>query len=493
MTGLFLLNLVYVVLGTQKPNIILMVVDDLGWTDVGYHNAEFKTPNLDNLVETGIELTNYHVHLDCSPTRSAILTGQYSFKNGLQSIQTVPPATLQHIPFENPTIGELLLDAGYETHFLGKWHLGCAAWNMTAIGRGFMTNVGYFNGAEDYYTKILGNGYDFWNNKEPFYSANTTYGATVYYKEMENIIKNYAMSNQENPLFTLLAFQTIHTPIIQDVSPQNFSECEGITNVNRTVYCNKLIYLDTIIGNIVDDLKSHNLWDDTVLFLTTDNGGMPYWSSNANYLTVSWGCNEPLRAGKATLFEGGVRGIGFINGGNNLIPNSLRGSKSDILTHAIDILPTLVNGFAGIELPDNVPFDGINMWDTIANNAEWNRTLLYLDIEQNGTFAAIKDIKAGWKYIRGRQMYDGYFPCINGNYTPYDSNSTGKIEYLFKINQDPYETNDVAHEFGDITRHYAAMIQDFIQNGGYIQEQDTTQYNEGKPHNNNGLWGPWLS
>ena len=107
-----------------NPHVLFLLVDDLGWTDISAHNAEYQTKNIDSLLQSGIELTNYYVHLSCTPTRSAIMTGQYSFKNGLQNINTIGPGTTEHIPFENPTMAELMKQQNYHTVALGKWHLG---------------------------------------------------------------------------------------------------------------------------------------------------------------------------------------------------------------------------------------------------------------------------------------------------------------------------------------------------------------------------------
>merc|ERR1719410_2925103 len=156
----------------SSPNILFIVVDDLGWTDISHHNAEYKTPHLDALYSSGIELTNYYIHPDCSPTRSAIMTGKYAWKTGLQNLGTVPPGSTQHIPFDTPTMAELMKSAGYDTHGLGKWHLGYAAWNMTPIERGFDSYFGFFQGEQFYYNhtfqsraeNIYG-GFDFFDDR----------------------------------------------------------------------------------------------------------------------------------------------------------------------------------------------------------------------------------------------------------------------------------------------------------------------------------------
>merc|ERR1719317_1111367 len=141
------------------------------------------------------------------------MTGQYSFKNGLQSIRTIQAGTTQHIPFENPTLPELLRKADYSTHMLGKWHLGYAAWNMTPTGRGFDSHYGYLQGAEDYYThEAQGNGFDFFRNREVDRNGTGTYSTTLYHQYMTELLEVYNASTEAKPLFVYMAFQTIHAP-----------------------------------------------------------------------------------------------------------------------------------------------------------------------------------------------------------------------------------------------------------------------------------------
>ena len=119
------------------PHVLFVLVDDLGYTDVGYKGAEYKTSNLDHLAQTGIDLTNYYVEMDCTPTRASIMTGRQSWRVGLQNPTTLPAGCRGHIPFDTKTIAEAMKSAGYNTQMIGKWHLGYAANNMTPTGRGF--------------------------------------------------------------------------------------------------------------------------------------------------------------------------------------------------------------------------------------------------------------------------------------------------------------------------------------------------------------------
>ena len=125
-----------------QPHILFLVVDDLGYTDLGYHGAEFNTTNMDKLAKSGIDLTSYYVQSVCTPTRASLLTGLYPWRIGLQNAGTLIPGCKGHIPFNIPTIAELLKLSGYNTQMIGKWHVGYASYNMTPTGRGFNDFLG---------------------------------------------------------------------------------------------------------------------------------------------------------------------------------------------------------------------------------------------------------------------------------------------------------------------------------------------------------------
>eukprot|EP01084_Bolivina_argentea_P217926 369925_1 len=170
----------------SSPHVLFVLVDDLGYTDIGYKGAEYKTANIDQLANTGIDLTNYYVEMDCTPTRASIMTGRQSWRVGLQNPSTLPMGCKGHIPFNTPTIAELMKTAGWNTQMIGKWHLGYAASNMTPTGRGFNDYYGYYNGAEDYYFHDTGgnsnnpqaaSGYDLVYNNIPQKQNNGTYNA----------------------------------------------------------------------------------------------------------------------------------------------------------------------------------------------------------------------------------------------------------------------------------------------------------------------------
>ena len=231
------------------PNILLMVVDDLGMADISLHGAEYDTPNIDALFTGGVELTNYYVQPTCSPTRSSIMTGMYSWKTGLQFRGTISPATTEHIPFEMPTMAELLSKAGYATHALGKWHLGYASHNMTPTGRGFDSHFGYYQGQETYYTHhfwfedLVAEGFDFWLDGDVHWDAVDRYSTQLYVQRIESLLS--AHQNQTQPMFMYMAFQTVHIPVLNfDGTPENppvaYAQCASLNRLGRQTYCNKI-------------------------------------------------------------------------------------------------------------------------------------------------------------------------------------------------------------------------------------------------------------
>ena len=268
----------------KLPHILYIAVDDLGYTDLGYHGAEFNTTNLDNLARSGIDLTSYYVQPVCTPTRASLMTGRYPWRFGFQNPATMQTGTKAHIPFDIPTIAELLKKAGYDTQMIGKWHLGYAALNMTPMGRGFNDYIGFYNGGEDYYYHTIDNGYDLVFNNVPQQKENGTYNADLFFNRFDDILlTNYNKSSSnysKKPLFMYLATQTIHAPIQKppltnkngvDMTELYDKECGHIDDECRKWYCQKLQYIDVYIGDLIDLYKELDLWDDTLVIVTTGN------------------------------------------------------------------------------------------------------------------------------------------------------------------------------------------------------------------------------
>lgn len=222
------------------------------------------------------------------------MTGRYPFHLGMQHFTTLVPGSEAKLPTDQPTIGEIFKEAGYHTMAVGKWHLGYSSWDYTPTGRGFDTYTGYLQGQCDYYNKSVGGGgHDFWHNRSFFADAigdlatKTKYSMGYYENAVSSFIDTHK-DDPENPIFLYYAHQEIHIPL--DLPPGNeyvqpcakVKASAGDDAPNRYILCAMMHTLDTAIGDFVTYLKGSGLWENTLLWVTTDNGGM----AQVRYLCV---------------------------------------------------------------------------------------------------------------------------------------------------------------------------------------------------------------
>eukprot|EP01084_Bolivina_argentea_P312131 540363_1 len=291
------------------PNILFILIDDLGWNDISYHNgSDYSTPNIDKLASNALQLNNYYIQHICSPTRSAFISGQYPVHTGLQH-GVITAGCPYGLSLNLTIIPQDLKRVGYKNHIIGKWHLGFFTPQHTPLYRGFDTHLGYLEGIEDYYvhnhTQTNGadtiSGYDLRNGTHMPIMRNGSYSTYMYGNETLRILKQYDQNpTNNNPFFIYLPFQAIHGPL---QAPQYIIDSfnKTITNQKRRTLAAMTTVLDDVIGQIVTFLQTEStkkLWDDLILIFSTDNGG-PVGESNSNF---------PLRGSKATLWEGGVKG-----------------------------------------------------------------------------------------------------------------------------------------------------------------------------------------
>lgn len=444
-------------------NIVFIVADDLGWNDVGFHNDDMITPNIDKLAKLGVILNSSYVQPVCTPSRNAFMTGVYPFKVGLQRgviLPRVPECSPLNLTFLPQTLKEL----GYATHIVGKWHLGMCNWNCTPTYRGFDSFLGYYNGAEDYYTKIV-NGYmDFRYNTE---TANeTAYSSYIYAKRATQIIEQH---DKEKPLFLYLPFQSVHSPV---QVPDHFANLyPHIENQQRRQYCGMVSALDEAIGQVVSALETTGLLKDTLIIFTADNGGIPTASGN----------NYPLRGAKSTVFEGGTRAAAFVYG--NGLEKS--GYTYNGLLHAVDWNPTIIAAAGGNsgngDVIDNV-IDGVNQWDAIRTGGVSRRTELVYNLDdaffaQQGHAA----IRVGdYKLIQG---YPGPFSDWYKPEQMYKTEITGENENdfyeklmledfkhdrglfegdgLYNLKDDPTEHNDLSNELPHVVDQLKSRLDEY--------------------------------
>ena len=195
-----------------KPNIVILLVDDLGWGDVGYHDPQVATPNIDALAARGVELDRFYVNPTCSPTRASLLTGQFATTHGVNG--PIQWHSTEGLPLQWQTLPEYLKSAGYQTHLVGKWHLGNANTAYWPQQRGFDSFYGHLNGGIGYFDRVFSGGLDWQRHgvtlREEGYTTQLIKAAAIELIEQR--------SAEDDPLFLLVSFNAIHTPIEEPLS-----------------------------------------------------------------------------------------------------------------------------------------------------------------------------------------------------------------------------------------------------------------------------------
>jgi len=506
----------------------MLVMDDLGWADVGYHGSDFPSPNIDRLAKTqGVRLEKYYVQQVCSPTRSALMTGRLPFRIGTQWVTTLPPGSPAALPMDVPTLAEVLSAANYSTHAIGKWHLGYAKWANTPLGRGFDSYVGYLQGAEDYYNRTMGaetggvnipgfTGYDFWVNKTAALDRRGIYNLVDHEAEAERVIEQ---RNPSKPFFMYYAPQNIHEPLQMPPEKKYSDNCAHVQDSKmgpgRHILCTMLSRLDTTVLKLEKLLKEQGLWNNTLIWATTDNGGMlPHGIVDGAAGSAS--SNTPLRAGKGTLFEGGVRGVSFVTGG--YLPESAYGKTVEGLLQHVDIPQTLAS-VAGTSIPNT---DGFNVWDTVVEGKASPRTEVIVNLdtsEETKMFNAVNNknyggygefdalIQGKWKLIKGNSgMYDGW--NTNDPYNISQPNASQvfvevhdkssllnekKKVWLFDLDADPTERQNLALANPEQVQKMLASITEYTKKeNGYTNPGYNLPLPRSLPAAHNGTWAPFL-
>lgn len=392
---------------SQKPNIIFIVADDLGWNSLGksYNDEAIDaiTTNLTVIANTGIYMTNYYSQEVCTPARASLLTGRYPLSIGMQ-YDLIEPADEWGMDLSETTIAEVLQDAGYSTYMLGKWHLGHYAPDYLPTARGFDRYIGYLAGQGYYWSKM--------NTEQKkykdFMSADSTcysgynghdlheYSTYFYTNHAIDIIDNHADS--DTPFFMYLAYQAVHDPYY-DVNgqyslgvPDEYIPDDILATIHKSTpsslhkeYLKSLYLLDKGVGQLYQHLIDTNKVDNTYVVFTSDNGGC----------YASGGFNGPLRGTKGSLFEGGIKVDAFI--ASPLLTQS--GFLYDNLFHASDWFPTLLS-LAGVsyDAPSDLSLDGIDHSDAFRDTSIVPRTSVlhnmysavdnyFFDMWTNGSFA----------------------------------------------------------------------------------------------------------
>ncbi len=392
--------------GASKPNVVFILADDMGWADVGYHNALIHTPHIDRLAKEGVCFRQHYVMPTCTPTRVGFMTGHYPSRYGV-----VAPAYGEIFRSDTVTLATALRDSGYSTHLSGKWHMGSPP-QWTPLQYGFDSSYGYFHGQIDPYTHHYKTGARSWHRNDE-YLDEQGHATDLITNEALRVIE----SRHDKPFFLYVAYSVPHYPL--DEPEKWTSMYEGkIAEPSRRWLAASITHMDDGIGRIVAALDRTRLRDNTLIVFVSDNGGQRTWRSESQYHgryvdkphTVL-GDNKPLRGWKGDVYEGGIRVPALANW-----PGVLERGRCDAPIHIVDWMPTLC-ALAGYRAPRDLHWDGIDVWGSVQGTASPERSMYW----KAPRFSAVR--RGDWKLVIGND---------------------GANAELYDLAADPYETHDLA-------------------------------------------------
>jgi len=411
---------------TPRPNIVVLVADDMGWSDIGYHAPEIRTPNLDRLASTGVELDCHYVQPQCTPTRVALLTGRYPSRFGMHCTAA---SNARALPEGTLSMASMLKSLGYETALTGKWHLGSKPeWGPNHYG--FDSSYGSLAGAVGMYDHRYRLGSPFertWHRDEKFIEEE---GHVTDLCTDEAV--RFIEKQRDCPFFLHVPFHAVHTPIVERDAKWTEANSD-IKGADRQRFAAALTHLDAAVGRIVTAIDRTGQRDHTLIVFMSDNGGLKrhrggqYPPPDPKLANFSF--NKPLRGFKSSVFEGGMRVPAFVNWKGRLARRKVTAPM-----HVVDWMPTLATllGFAA----KDPKWDGKDVWPLLRGGVdEWSEPREFYWVWGGRRRVALR---AGrWKALRNAK---------NGPWM------------LFDLVADPYEETDLAKQEPERLEHLLERI-----------------------------------
>ncbi len=431
-----------------KPNIVILLADDLGWADVGYHGGKIATPNIDRLAREGVLLENFHVTPLCSPTRAGLMTGRWPIRYGMGE-SVITPWRRYGLPTTERTLADLLAHAGYERRgVIGKWHLGHYQTKFLPLNRGFTHFYGMYNGAFDYFTHIREGELDWHRDFET--SRDQGYSTDLIGRESARFIDQ---SPAGEPFLLYVAFNAPHLPL--QAKEEDIAKYDWIEDEEERIYAAMVDSLDQAIGKILTAIDTKGITEDTLVLFFSDNGAIRY------------GDNGPWRSGKGSVYEGGVRVPAVLRW-----PAGMEGGRSvDAMMGYIDVYPTIKHIVDSKE-PDPNPLDGRDMLEVIRGKAKAPVRDWFSYIAQGSPDrTAVCD--GNWKLVvLGGSVLDVTLDHALGSS---DSETTPSVE-LFRLDLDPGERTNLAAEHPEIVARLLERLKEFRR----LKIEGVPDYQEGR-------------
>ncbi|MCO6045725.1 sulfatase-like hydrolase/transferase [Aeoliella sp. ICT_H6.2] len=424
--ALLLLTATAATQAAERPNIVILLADDLGYGDVGFHGSDIRTPNLDRLASSGTVLERYYVCPMCSPTRAGLMTGRYPLRFGMMR-SVVPPYRDFGIDPAEVTIAEMLGTAGYEHRaVIGKWHLGHRREKWLPLANGFTHAVGCYNGAIDYFTHERDGQLDWHRNGQPDrtdgYVTDLVGDAAIEFIESVPVDK---------PYFLYVPFTAPHSPF--QAKDEDLAKYPNRKGKKRT-YAAMVDCLDQNIGRILAAIDARGDADNTFVLFSSDNGGV-----------AQVGDNGPLRGSKLTPYEGGVRVAAAVRWPAGGITG---GGRIDEAMGYLDVFPTVMSVAGVAQTPTN-ELDGVDMLAAMRGGEPADPRPWFTYQDQGGGRQQKLAVHQGeWKLVAHRPAPDA---------------KKGKSRYeLFRIAEDPHETTDVAADYPEVVSRLQGSLERFF-------------------------------
>ena len=419
-------------LAAPKPDIVFLLIDDLGFADCGFNGGkQIKTPNIDRLANAGAVLEHHYVQPVCSPTRSTLLTGRYPTRTGVYSI--VSPHAAWGLPLAERTLADALKQAGYATEIVGKWHLGEFQPAYLPLARGFEHHYGHYFGMLDYFTHQRGGELDWYRDgqkvKEEGYTTHLL---------RDEACRVIARQPKEKPLFLYVPFNGVHGPFqVPETYLKPYPDLKG----NRQKLAGMLAAIDEAVGKIEDALRQAGRLENTLIVFSSDNGG------------PSPGDNTPLRDFKGSIFEGGTRAAAFATWPGR-IP---AGQRIRQPMHMVDWYPTLIKQ-AGGSLEQKLPVDGLDIWPMLTKQAASPHDAILSVSTQGPSRAAVR--MGDWKLI-----VDGGAADIAPPGKKKGKKAAGKYEAvaLYDLSADPAEAKNLAEAQPERVKAMRARLAELLK------------------------------
>ncbi len=438
----------------ERPNIILMMADDLGWGDTGYNgNGIIKTPHLDRMSREGLRFNRFYAASSvCSPTRGACLTGRHPYRYGVYT------ANKGHLRDQEVCLAEVLKAQGYTTGHFGKWHLGTLATDYSGKGPGRSARENYstpgMNGFDEWFSTEFAvstwdpyeranshlsknRGFDtralYWHNGENITDALTGCDSKLIVDRTIPFIERAA--NTKQPFFAVVWFHAPHAPVVGGPS---YRAMYAQYDEAKQHYYAVVTALDEQVGRLRQRLRELELAENTMLWFCSDNGPEGNPEPRGRY----WGSAGPYRGRKRSLYEGGVRVPGLL-----VWPARIKQARAvDVPCITSDYFPTILD-IIGLRVPSDRPYDGISLLPLIAGRM------------------TERPQPIGFQFGQQVALTDNRYKLVHNTAKERPRSDNGTVptaEYeLYDLIDDPSETRDIAANHRDIVATMKSTLQDW--------------------------------